>query len=478
AIPPEKPAGLTKGILLGLGGVLGVFAGAATAYFLEANNRRVRSVEDAQYLFDLKVLGVIPMSERSRNLLFYDGGQAYHIPEVAVRDKPGSPTCEAYRLLQSNLKTNGTRRTKVLVVVSSIPQEGTSTVCANLAAAIAQSGRRVLLVDANLHNSVQGEIWYIPHMEGLSNILAEEVSFWTAVHNVSTNLDVLPAGNAEVLPSALLDSPQMELVIDHCASLYDAVILDTPALTVSADATLLANLADSGILVVRPELLDIENAIAAQGILEQWGDKMIGMVVNGAPMGQFTYSYDTPALKDSTYAPAVATIPVVPLATSSEPDLPWLPLDAATEEAMTVRSPENLTLTDLEKMSASELKGLVETLSQDWLRSTRLIQEQEAELDLQSQTVSELQERLSAAGAYHRHAANEYDRLSLEVQLADGEERKRLLDQTLMGQRRRLREQHDLLKKSLQMMREKLMVPSSTDSIGVEPSPDFNHPEV
>jgi hypothetical protein len=118
-------------------------------------------------------------------------------------------------------------------------------------------------------------------------------------------------------------------------------------------------------------------------------------------------------------------------------------------------SPHRLERLDFEQMSVMELRSVVDGLSHDWLTFTRLVQEQEAELDLQSQTVSELQERLAAAGAYHRQAANEYDRLGLEVQVADGEERKRLLDQTLAGQRRRLREQHEMLRKALDCLREK-----------------------
>jgi capsular exopolysaccharide synthesis family protein len=450
AITPEKPAGIPKVLLILVGLLLGTLGGAATAYFLEAMQQRVRTVEDAASLFDLSILGIIPRSERSRNMLFYDGGQAYHIPEVAVRDKPGSPTCEAYRLLQSTLKSISSRRKcRILIVASTIPQEGTSTVCANLAAAMAQSGRRVLLVDANLHSPVQNEIWYIPHTEGLSNILAEEVSFWAAVHNVVTNLDILPAGNATDSPAALLDSPQMELVLDHCASLYDVVLLDTPALTVSADTTLLSHWVDGGILVVRPDHLDLENALSAQAILAQWGEKMIGMVINGVPLGQNVYTYDDPTAKDIL---DVSGTPATPLTADAKPKPA---LNAVPPAPLPTLPKQKLELTDLEQMSAEDLKTFVEALSQDWLTSTRLIQEQEAELDLQSQTVSELQERLSAAGAYHRHAANEYDRLGLEVQLADGEERKRLLDQTLAGQRRRLREQHEMLRKALHLLRDK-----------------------
>jgi capsular exopolysaccharide synthesis family protein len=473
AVPPEQPSQISKILFLLTGFLLGAMGGVVTAYLLEVAQQRVRTVDEAVELFDLNILGIIPRSERSRNMLFYDGGQAYHIPEVAVRDKPGSPTCEAYRLLQANLKSlSSHRKCRVLIIASSIPQEGTSTVCANLAAAMAQSGRRVLLMDTNLHNPVQDEIWYIPHTEGLSNILCEEVAFWAAVHNVDTNLDVLPAGNAAESPATLLDSPQMELVIDHCAGLYDVVILDAPALTVSADTTLLSHWADGGILVVRPDHLDLENAAAAQGILAQWGDKLIGMVINGVPLGQNLYSYEDPSTKDLKETTDLPSFTPKPLKASLPRMVELLSTD--TPNPGSAPSLHRLERLDFEQMSVIELRSVVDSLSHDWLTFTRLVQEQEAELDLQSQTVSELQERLAAAGAYHRQAANEYDRLGLEVQVADGEERKRLLDQTLAGQRRRLREQHEMLRKALDCLREKekLTLLNTEDTTALEGHPE------
>jgi polysaccharide biosynthesis transport protein len=452
AVAPDRPSHLAKVLFILAGFSLGAMGSAVTAYLLEVAQQRVRTIEEAVQLFNLSILGIIPRSERSRNMLFYDGGQAYHIPEVAVRDKPGSPTCEAYRLLQSNLKAQSLhRKCRVLIIASAIPQEGTSTVCANLAAAMAQSGRRVLLIDTNFHSPVQDEIWYIPHTEGLSNILCEEVAFWPAVHNVDTNLDVLPAGNAAESPAVLLDSPQMELVIDHCAGLYDVVILDTPALTVSADTTLLSHWADGGILVVRPDHLDLENAAVAQTILKQWGDKLVGMVINGVPLGQNLYSYEDPVATESRDTTDLPSLPAKPFKASLPKMVELLNTDAPNP----LPSPQRFERPNLEQMSVMELRAVVDGLSHDWLTFTRLVQEQESELDLQSQTVSELQERLATAGAYHRHAANEYDRLGLEVQIADGEERKRLLDQTLTGQRRRLREQHEMLRKALDCLREK-----------------------
>jgi polysaccharide biosynthesis transport protein len=468
AIPPEKPAGLTKPMIIGAGIFLGLLAGAAVAFFLETMGQMVRTAEDAENAFDLKVLGVIPTSGRSRNLLLYDGRTAYHIPEVAVRDRPGSPASEAYRLLQGHLKVlHQQRRQRVMLVTSATPEEGTSSVCANLGAAIAQTQRRVLIIDANLHAPVQDEIWFISQMEGLSNLLIENVSLWTVVHNVAPNLDVLPFGNAVSDAPFYLDNARMEALVEHFSNLYDLVILDTPALTVSADTALLGSMADTILLVARPNHLDYGSISTALPILEQWGDRVLGLVVNGVPLNQATYSYSLPEAPISPDGAFQSQVSAAPLQTSQR-----LPQSSTQEDLeSSLSNALNSTLeptfelrpevryegdqSDLSQLSALELQQLVETLSQDWLKATRLIREQEEELDLQSQTVSELQSRLHNARDYHRHAASEYDKLSLEVQLADEEERKRLLDQTLGGQRRRLRGQHETLRQALEILRVK-----------------------
>ena len=270
----------------------------------------------------------------------------------------------------------------------------------------------------------------------------------------------------------------MEALVEHFSNLYDLVILDTPALNVSADTALLGTLADSIIVVARPNHLDYGSVFSVLPIVEQWGDRVLGLVINGVPLNQATYSYSIP---DAPLSPD--TSPTSPKTTLSSPrsaasqQLPQNPnlgivksppsnpqheTQVETHVELRPEVYQALNQADLARLSDTQLQQLVEALSQNWLRATRLIQEQEEELDLQSQTVSELQSRLHSARDYHRHAASEYDKLSLEVQLADEEERKRLLDQTLGGQRRRLRDQHETLRQALELVRKKQGSASTT----------------
>jgi hypothetical protein len=110
---------------------------------------------------------------------------------------------------------------------------------------------------------------------------------------------------------------------------------------------------------------------------------------------------------------------------------------------------------NLEQLPLEQLQATVETLQKEWLKSSRLVREQEEELNLQSQTVRDMNEKLRSAGEYHRHAASEYERLSLEVQLVDEEERKRLLDETLVGQRRKLLQQQEIVRHHLRVLEQR-----------------------
>ena len=501
AVAPDRPAGLGKPFIIGVGILLGLLAAAGTIFLLESLGQIIRTVREIEYAFDLKILGTLPLSARSRNLLLYDTGTTYHIPEVAVRDKPGSPTSEAYRLLQGHLKTLKMQpRQRVMLITSAIPQEGTSTVCANLGAAIAQTQRRVLIIDANISAPVQDEIWFISQMEGLSNLLIENISLWAIVQNVAPNLDVLPFGNATSDVPLNLDNTQMETLIEHFSNLYDLVILDTPALTVSADTALLGQLADSIVIVARPNHLDFGSVSSVLPILEQWRERVLGVVVNGVSQEEATYTFSASELSTSSdlaslpqassqispqslSASATPQTPVTKTSATKTPTTkpqsktqtlemaasfgadddadsaflftPFASASVPQSETQTTSDHQGWEQTDLRQLPARQLQQLVEEIGQDLLKATRLIREQEEELDLHSQTVSELQFQLQTAGEYHRHAANEYEKLGLEVQLADETERKRLLDQTLGGQRQRLRGQHETLRQALEILRTK-----------------------
>jgi polysaccharide biosynthesis transport protein len=265
------------------GALLGLLASMATMYLLETRDKYIKTIDEAKELMQLTLLGVIPSFSKPKPLFRANSDDTESSsPKIVVRDTPRSPSSEAYRMLRANLKfISADKELKVIVVTSSVAKEGKSTVAANLAMAIAQMERRVLLVDGDLHRPVQHNIWDLPNNEGLSNLIVGQSDTRTAISRVMDNLYVLSSGLVPPSPASLLDSKRMATLIDSFRGSYDCIIIDTPALSVGADAATLGQMADGVLFVVRPGVVDVVNAAFAKDLLEKSGQNVLGQVVNG-----------------------------------------------------------------------------------------------------------------------------------------------------------------------------------------------------
>ena len=278
---PKKKAGPSKTKYLLGGGLVGILLGIATAFGLDLVDRSVKTVKEAKELFGYTLIGVIPALGKSGKTS-RQGSLEQTVPKVFARDIPQSPINEAYQMLQANLKfLSSDKELKAIVVTSSVPREGKSEVSANLAAAMVQVGRRVLLVDADMRHPSQHHIWELTNSVGLSNILVGEAELNAALQEVLPGLDVLTAGVIPPNPVALLDSKRMASLIETFSKKYDFVIVDTPPLAGIADAPILGKMADGILLVVRPRVVDSANAKAAKEFLARSGQNVLGLVANG-----------------------------------------------------------------------------------------------------------------------------------------------------------------------------------------------------
>ncbi|MBD2361821.1 polysaccharide biosynthesis tyrosine autokinase [Anabaena minutissima FACHB-250] len=273
-------------------GLLAFIAALATVYILEAKDKSIKTIDEARTLLGLTLLGVIPRVNKLRKYADEDEGIEYYSQRIIMRDFPRSAISEAYRMLRANLRfMSADKELKVIVVTSSVPQEGKSTVAANLATALAQKEHKVLLIDADLHRPVQHKIWDINNSQGLSNVIVEQAETTKAIKPVMGYLDVLTSGVVPPNPASLLDSKRMAALIDTFATKYNFVIIDTPALNVAADAATLGQMADGVLLVVRPGVVDSVNAAFAREFLEKSGQNVLGQVVNGVISHNERYSY-------------------------------------------------------------------------------------------------------------------------------------------------------------------------------------------
>ncbi|MBN8560358.1 MAG: polysaccharide biosynthesis tyrosine autokinase [Leptolyngbya sp. UWPOB_LEPTO1] len=265
-----------KAFLVAIVGLAGLILGIATALLTDYMDQSVKTLREARELFQYTLLGVIPTLDASRSL------RGSTVPSIVGRDITTFAAQEAYRMLQANLKFLATsdQELKSIVITSSVRQEGKSAVAANLALAVSQVGKRVLLIDADLRYACQHHIWDLTNQFGLSNVIVGQTEVNDAIEAVLPNLDVLSAGTVPPNSLALLDSQRMRSLLDSFTQIYDFVILDTPALSGMADATVLNNMVDGSVLVVRPGTVSTMAGQAAKRYLQESGQKVLGMVVN------------------------------------------------------------------------------------------------------------------------------------------------------------------------------------------------------
>lgn len=266
-----------------LQGVLGGFVvGGATAFILEKMDKTIKTSQSAQELLPYNLLAYIPFFTNS-------GKEA---PDVVVRNEPESSVSESFRILQTNLRYfNSEKSTKVIVVSSSVPKEGKSTVAANLAFSMSQIGARVLLVDGDLRNPSQYKIWEVDNELGLSHVIRDQLSLESTVKEISPNFQLLTAGERINNPNTLIVSSQMAAFVAQAARTYDFVVIDTPPLIAAADATILGKLANGILFVIRPGIADVNSVAIVKDLLEKAEQNVLGIAMNGISAQQRYYDY-------------------------------------------------------------------------------------------------------------------------------------------------------------------------------------------
>ena len=225
------------------------------------------------------------------------GVDVSRIDNLIINEDVKTPIGEAYRTIRTNIQFSMPKgQLRTMLITSSTPEEGKSTTTSNLAITMAESGNRVLLIDADLRKSVVHKMFQLPNLKGLTNVLAEDLDYREILRSTKVKgLDILTGGPKPPNPSELLGSDKMRTFLESLKKDYDIIILDTPPVLPVTDAAILASLVDGVVLVSSYGQTTFEGLARAKVQLENVDAKILGVILNKVPAskrgGHYYYYY-------------------------------------------------------------------------------------------------------------------------------------------------------------------------------------------
>jgi capsular exopolysaccharide synthesis family protein len=314
---PTAPVSPRKKLDVGLGLLVGLAVGVGGAILRETLDTSVRDPEQVQRDLGLPMLGAIATDPDARKR------------PLIVHADPHSPRAEAFRSLRTNLQfVDVDHSPRSIVVTSSVPEEGKSTSAANLAISLAQTGLKVLLVEADLRRPRLAEYLGIEGAVGLTSVLIGQASASEAIQPWGTEgkLHVLASGPNPPNPSELLGSQGMAHLMHELERDYDLVLFDAPPLLPVTDAAVVASIASGAIMIVRHGSTKREQLARAVDSLRSVGATIYGVVMTMTPSRGpdayhygygYGYRYDRHSTQQRGPAELTTPVPASPVAPAS-----------------------------------------------------------------------------------------------------------------------------------------------------------------
>ncbi len=209
--------------------------------------------------------------------------------------EPRSPISEGFRALRTNIQYSSVDRPlRTLLVTSPSPKDGKSTIAANLAVVLAQSGRSVLITDADMRRPALHKRFGVPNRAGLSDLFVRAEPALDPSHVRSTkveNLDLMTTGGLPPNPAELINSEKMNQIIEMILGQYDLLVIDSPPVMAVTDAAVLAARVDGVVLVIRPGETRVAAARQAVEQLRRSNARLLGVVLNDVENKRTRYYY-------------------------------------------------------------------------------------------------------------------------------------------------------------------------------------------
>jgi len=270
--------------------ILGLLGGLVLGYAAELADKSFRTPEEISDILQLPIVGHIPFIQPDKNL---DKSKDSKLqPTLCTFHRPKSRLSEAYRAVRTSLyfSTLG-EGYKVIQITSPVQGDGKSTLAANLAISIANSGKRVLLIDADFRRPALHKLFGVEKSVGMAKVIEGKATLPEAIQATEVeNLWMIPVGSTPHNPSELLTSPRLGELLDSLRDQYDFVLVDTPPLLAVTDPSAVAARVDGVLVTLRITKKARPNGVRAIGMLNSLGANLIGIVVNGAG-GESGYGY-------------------------------------------------------------------------------------------------------------------------------------------------------------------------------------------
>jgi succinoglycan biosynthesis transport protein ExoP len=286
---PSSPKTL-RNLLVGI--LVGIMLGIGMAFLVDRLDRRLRDKDEIKDIFTRPVLAEVP-KDRALRRKTWTGDR---LPPVVA---------ETFQMLRANLRYfHSGQSINSVLVASAAPDDGKTTIAWNLAVASAETGSRVLFLEADLRQPEMAEFFGIKPAPGLGELLVDAAKFDEVVHRIPVNpskglskrnyaVDVIPAGRRPPNPADLIESQQMRRLLAQASATYDLVVIDTPPTTIVSDAVPLLTRVTGVLVVVRVGKSTRKAAESLQQQLEYLDAPALGIVLNtaGKTMEPYGYGY-------------------------------------------------------------------------------------------------------------------------------------------------------------------------------------------
>lgn len=283
-----------------IGALVGFLLSFALAVVLEMNNTAIRSIDDVVTYLNLEVIGTIPMMRFGKGRKRLRSGNYVAISDegqvdacIVTQHDPKSPISEAYKALRTNFQiATMQQHPKTVMVTSTVPGEGKTTTAVNMAVALADSGKRVLIIDTDLRRPHVHHVMKMDRGPGLADVLREGSDYRAVVRQTRIqNLSIITSGRVPPNPSELIGSQRMLDLMKKLGDEFDLVICDAPSILVVTDPVLLSRDVDTVVLVVAADNARRETIMRGKQLLETAQANVAGVVLNGLEATRRHYYY-------------------------------------------------------------------------------------------------------------------------------------------------------------------------------------------